>query len=403
MLRRNVYSLYLLEIGYLVVFYAHSLAYGLDYDPFLQSSLSDSITAATKVKRFFNLTSNRIDLQPSPSASVISSLCSDHSSLQAHIGCCKPTDLRYIWNAKIENSKIHLYPTHFGNNTQSLPLSECDRLKAKYKVVTGVSWGSLPLSLRPMWKQLGCDAEFKVETHQLPSIKGRFTMGVVNHPPSMNSSSTFPFDKCKSYFDGTLHVIGLSSTSNIFLTFADNLLNLFALLVYDYYFYPNMLHLPRKLLIYPDFYVGNKLCKNPVKHFEILLKTFSGGHLTLNQASGMCFKRIIWGQGPSLLYDDVLIALRRQTTFLLRIFVQKLYRIPVNTKAMKERNRSTRQRRIVIYSRDKTSLKRNLDREDNIVLALSKASHNVTLSKSTGSIPLQQQLELALNTDVIIG
>lgn len=41
----------------------------------------------------------------------------------------------------------------------------------------------------------------------------------------------------------------------------------------------------------------------------------------------MCFRRIIWGQGPHILYYDVLTLLRRMTTEFARYFVKNMYSI----------------------------------------------------------------------------
>lgn len=214
-----------------------------------------------------------------------------------------------------------------------------------------------------------------------------------------------PFERskvCSKYFNGTLHVVGLSSINNIFHMFADNIINHLSTIIMDAYLYPDLLHLPRQILIYPGFYKSDdRLCNNPVKHFDILFRTMSAGKVTLEQAEGTCYRRVIWGQGPSILYDDVLTPWRRQAAYLLRRFVHYSYKIPTLQRTFKAR-KTSRTLRITIFSRE-NSPNRQLSGEDLIASALKRLGHTVAISRSTAGVSLQQQLEVAMNTDVVIG
>ena len=221
------------------------------YDESMQEILSRSIIYALKNKRFFNLTSNSTwstHHTMKDTASSISTLCSNDPELTKRIGCCKPTDTRYIWNTKVDRGAFHLYTEH-----------KADK--------------------------------------EIPKVKERFGMSIAYHP---QQTALDPAVDCTSYFNGTLHVIGLSTIENVFHIFADNILNHFASILLDHYFYPDMLHLPRKLLVYPRFNECPGGCRNPLPHMDILLRTFAGGSITPALAEGMCFRRVVWGQGSVL-------------------------------------------------------------------------------------------------------
>lgn len=97
----------------------------------------------------------------------------------------------------------------------------------------------------------------------------------------------------------------------------------------------------------------------------------------------------------------MLIAWRRQTAYLLRQFVHYAYKIPTRQKQFKAR-KSGKNLQITIFSRDNSAY-RSLSGEDLIAAALRREGHNVTVSRSTGVRSLQQQLEEAMHTDVVVG
>lgn len=274
-------------------------ANSIGYDRQAQQTLSKTINSLIRNKKFFNLTSNIQSLTPPTNASFVSTICGNDIELNKRIGCCKPTDTRYIWNAKLENNGFTLStPPSKVTEPLSKPQVECQGMRDQHSVIIGSSWGSLPTDQQKRWAQLLCDTELSpsVDSSTLPKVKGRFGLPI-------HYSSTPP--SCSRYFNGTLHVIGISTTSNLFHVFADNILNHLATIVMDAYLYPELLHLPRKILIYPGFYVGNApLNDHPVEHFKLLFQTFSGGKITLSEAEGMCFRRIIWGQGNNLYYVE---------------------------------------------------------------------------------------------------
>ena len=197
-----------------------------------QSILSKSIRSVFKQQsKLFNLSSNAINL--TPKESLVSTLCRNNTELNQRIGCCMPTDMRYLWNVKILNGGVQIFSKSAENAQKLTPHNLIQQFR-------------LPVM------------QVKVEFNRI--------------------------QQCKSYFNGTLHVMALSTVENTFHLFADNIFNHFASILLDAYFYPEMLHLPRKILIYPGFlHCNTGLCSNSVKQIDILYKSFSGGKVKLEE------------------------------------------------------------------------------------------------------------------------
>lgn len=71
-------------------------ASNVSFDAGRQRVLSIAISAATRNRRVFNLSSNARPSTPAPELSLVSTLCGDDPLLNLRIGCCKPSDTRYL-------------------------------------------------------------------------------------------------------------------------------------------------------------------------------------------------------------------------------------------------------------------------------------------------------------------
>lgn len=63
---------------------------------------------------------------------------------------------------------------------------------------------------------------------------------------------------------------------------------------------------------------------------------------TCGQVNGMCFRRVVWGHGPHVLYQDTTVALRRLTAEFARKLVFKFYNISYPTVFWSNSNSSGR-------------------------------------------------------------
>lgn len=136
------------------------------------------------------------------------------------------------------------------------------------------------------------------------------------------------------------------------------------------------------------------------------------------QAQGMCFRRVIWGHGPHLLYVDSMVALRRKASEFLRLLVLRSFDIrvprefhhapPVSTTYSglplvhgggKAAGRDPL--RIVVYSRGSSGKGRSMKGEELLVSALQQRGAAATLCCDFGRLTLDQQLSYAVHADVV--
>lgn len=150
------------------------IASDFEYDSKLQAVLSKAINSCSRNKNFFNLSSNIQRITPPDDISVVSTVCGEDTELNKRIGCCKPTDTRYIWNAKVENKGFILYSTTLNQPTPSPAMGECKEMAAKYGVIPGRAWGSITAAGMGRWKELNCDSEYANSEDILPRVKAHF-------------------------------------------------------------------------------------------------------------------------------------------------------------------------------------------------------------------------------------
>ena len=125
---------------------------------------------------------------------------------------------------------------------------------------------------------------------------------------------------CPSIYDGTLHIFGRVTVHNHFHAIQDNLLPYYSQIVLDGYINPRFLFKKRALYIFDQ-----KIVKySPV--MEILFKSFDDV-FKINEISGKCFRRVIYGNGPRLFYNPSMYYLRYAAGALLRSISMYIYNI----------------------------------------------------------------------------
>eukprot|EP01041_Mallomonas_annulata_P009259 gene9259-19219_t len=169
------------------------------------------------------------------------------------------------------------------------------------------------------------------------------------------NNSTLPLLSCKSYFNGTLHVSGRKSIHKLFHLMNDNMLPLMTQIILDLFLAPEYAHLPHMSLAVDDlplfksvlqrwtpkgssmtmanadrwvsYHRQMALMKGP--HIQFIKRLFEGGEIDINQANGMCFRRVAWGSGLRIHYADAMVVLRRLTADFARLLAMMTYNPPV--------------------------------------------------------------------------
>lgn len=206
--------------------------------------------------------------------SIIRAICPKDLKSNNRLGCCRPSHLRILNNIMIKDGKI----ITFQSNEGQLP-----RLRS--------------ITLRK-------------ETH--------FNMKVENSKQNYRNAG------CSSYINGTLHVMGKFTSNNLFHVLNDNVMPLLALIVYDIHLETDHLYLPRLALT-----GWQPLSKSDEMPHIKMISDILSENIDIKKANGMCFSRLIWGDGPRLIYNHAFIALRREVAQLLRNLVKNLYNPPM--------------------------------------------------------------------------
>jgi hypothetical protein len=254
----------------------------------------------------------------------------------------------------------------------------------------------------------------------------------------------------------------------------DNVLPLASQMILDYYLASDLLYASRMLLT--DYHeqgepdplttlrksarasgnisvvsslskLGNALKQQefPATHIRLMEDMMSNGGLSLAEASGMCFRRMVWGHGPHLFYTSMMQRLRRLVSRFAREFAKEYitYKQHHNNltiidpwskkivdknifhfhnrssssfskKAAREHQLSTHRTQLVsdqgnplkilIYSRGNNIRRsRAIDNETAIVAALKARGAAVTICCDYSRTSLVQQLFNAVQADVIMG
>lgn len=148
--------------------------------------------------------------------------------------CCAPTEVRHLYNVMIADRKIIYYNKDKiePNHHLSVPKIKSMRLQQAYY----------------------------------------FNMDIVE------SEQDFQINRCKSYFNGTLHVIGRGTVKNVYHSIADNFIPVVTQIMEDYILDPEFLFLPRIQLM--GFQPNDPTA---VPHIRMIDKLMTGGSITADE------------------------------------------------------------------------------------------------------------------------
>eukprot|EP01031_Cornospumella_fuschlensis_P030118 gene30118-36383_t len=238
-----------------------------------------------------------------------------------------------------------------------------------------------------------------------------------------------PTAQCKSYFDGTLHVIKRSTTHNIYHSVSDNVLVAISAILTDAYLRPDMLFKPRKMLIdyNPELFRQNNpkerhsVTEMGTPHMRLLREVMSDGVIPLKELSGTCYRRVVWDTEPHTNYLVTLQTLRRKMGTFARLFGAKVLErflqhenpswitqslfvkgeLAKNKKALV--SSTGKPLRIVIYTRGSSGQGRTIQNEALLASELMSRGAEVMHCCDFGKVGLEQQLYIASQADVIMG
>lgn len=243
---------------------------------------------------------------------------------------------------------------------------------------------------------------------------------------------------------------------------SDNVLPLVAQIILDNYFDPTFLLAPRLLLteyqpftqggddplvrvlgheitprsLKPSVISGHKTERKTLEssssaseiaiHLRLMADIMSHGTMSMTEAStGVCFRRIVWGKGPPVMYASMLMKLRRLVMQFARTFAQYMVAQyeptsgtvlnpwnppprPLNVSSSLERNASIavdHPLKVIVYSRGQRNVpkQRSMENETLLVTALQQQGFHAFLCCDYSKTSLSQQLYFALHADVAIG
>jgi hypothetical protein len=150
--------------------------------------------------------------------------------------CCAPAEVRHLYNVMIADKKIIYYNKDKiqPNHHLSVPKIKSMRLQQAYY--------------------------FSMEIEE--------------------SEQAFQRSRCKSYFNGTLHVIGRGTVKNVYHSIADNFIPVVTQIMEDYILDPEFLFLPRMQLM--GFQPNDP---SAVPHIRMIDKLMSGGSITTDEVT----------------------------------------------------------------------------------------------------------------------
>jgi len=249
----------------------------------------------------------------------------------------------------------------------------------------------------------------RLQSRALPPIKStRYRKNSFVQIPLVAEPSSKA--RCKTIYQGTLHVIGANTVHNHFHAIHDNILPFYAQLALDSITDPSFLLKPRAVLV--GLQGGSReTVRAPVLQ---LLDTSFDDVFKAEQAAGMCFERIIWNSGPRLFYHHPFVKLRRVATDLLRSSAAKFWNLtsddpfsPIAPTVAQPPglllNHLGLPLRIVIFSRGATSSGRSITNEAALVDFFLKRGAKAVLFDEYTESSIRRQVSLSFHADMIIG
>ncbi len=354
-------------------------------DKELQKKLNTVITTALIRSNMTADTSSRITNAIKTSyakgrlTSSLQNICDNapNNNLRERTACCSPIDTRVLYNVKIEKDNIVMFVDKnvktVGNSTK------------------------LPPILSLLQQQL--------YTNNLHIIQ------------RSNTESA----QCKEYLNGTLHVMGKKTTHNLYHVIADNYAPLVSQIMVDSIIDPDYLYLPRVFLSLNGQSFGDN---EGVSHMKLMQGLASGGTKMIHQLDNVCFRRVVWGNGPYPFYQDTLVKLRRVIYEFSRSLMKEMYNIekpaeytshsrsllamtPINDSVNVSGSFLTIDKKplnIVYYTRGTSGSGRSMKDEQLLINALSEAGANVIFCcDNFDHVTYVNQISYAYYADVMIG
>eukprot|EP01041_Mallomonas_annulata_P007708 gene7708-15775_t len=247
--------------------------------------------------------------------------------------------------------------------------------------------------------------------------------------------SKLPLDACKSYLSGTLHVSGRKTMHKLFhLQYAQlprmSLRTNVTVISSTTNATAKLLEIRTRMIqyTYDTFRYVTKL-----PHFEMYKVLFDQGEIDLDEAHGMCFRRVAWGSGLRIHYVDSMVLLRRLTADFARQIAMTVYNpltpqpfirytLKINENNNDNNNitssqslspsqsqsqshlliRNGRPLRIVLLARIKSRIGRTLNKMRLILSRLTQAGAVVYRCDVSHS-SMSSQIQCVAHADVIIG
>jgi hypothetical protein len=196
---------------------------------------------------------------------------------------------------------------------------------------------------------------------------------------------------------------------------ADNFIPIVQQIMLDYILDPDYVNLPRIKL---QGFVPDRGIKS-IAHMNLVNDIFSSGTLSIDDASGVCFRRVVWGTGMHVLYHDTVVAMRRLIADFVYEYVNSRYvkNVPETFRVQRSSNSNdvtkvsttyntssqsfNQTLNVVIFSRGTSGKGRSMSGENLIQSALESLGANVMLCCDFSTTTLETQLSLAAHADVV--
>jgi hypothetical protein len=249
--------------------------------------------------------------------------------------------------------------------------------------------------------------------------------------------------------------------NGVFLAVGDNILPLMGQILLDYYLAGDMLYRPRMILTNfqqqdgrdPLRLVSSKRSTsspaprnnqaglgpddiNVALHLRLMEDVMSDGALPIAKASGMCFRRLVWGHGPHMFYTAMMQKLRRMVARFAREFALQLVAnyeaahpqllwhrwneesnlavvaklqssLPSGNQSIAAptpqfyANAHGRPLKAIVYTRGSSGKGRTIQNEHMLVQALRSRGAEVFICCNFANTSLEQQLYYALHADIV--
>jgi hypothetical protein len=185
-----------------------------------------------------------------------------------------------------------------------------------------------------------------------------------------------------------------------FTSVGDNFDPLVAQIVIDGFLSPQFKNLPRATLV---GFPGRAANDHGPPHLRLVDDLMSAGKIAVDQLEGMCFRRVLWGPGPHIMYEDTFALLRRMVADYARLFVKEKYKLesPPEFSNPSTVEGELKGLKVVLFSRGTSGKGRSMQGEDLLVKALNSRGAQTVICCDFSKATLEQQLAYAWHADVV--